>query len=66
MIIRLNGQPRELDDATRLPDLLCALDLAPGTVVAEYNLRVLKSEEFDSVVLKDGDALELIRFVGGG
>jgi thiamine biosynthesis protein ThiS len=34
--------------------------------VVERNRNILHRDMFDRIVLKDGDELELIRFVGGG
>jgi sulfur carrier protein len=49
-----------------LLSFLETLDVSPGSVVVECNREILQRNKFDHVVLKDGDELELIRFVGGG
>jgi thiamine biosynthesis protein ThiS len=46
--------------------LLQTLKVPPGSVVVERNRNILHRDTLDRVVLKDGDELELIRFVGGG
>ena len=35
-------------------------------VVVELNLDIIAKEDLDSVVIKDEDAIEVLRFVGGG
>jgi sulfur carrier protein len=42
------------------------MELNPDTVVAECDGRIINRDEYDSLVLQDGNVLELIRFVGGG
>jgi sulfur carrier protein len=43
-----------------------SLDLNPDTIVAECEGRIIKRDEYDTLVLQEGNVLELIRFVGGG
>ncbi len=40
--------------------------LEPSQVVVEYNQKILKREYWKSTVLKEGDKLEIVSFVGGG
>lgn len=39
---------------------------SPQTVVVEINLEIIPRDALDSVLLKDGDSVEILRFVGGG
>ncbi|GAE86881.1 sulfur carrier protein ThiS [Acetivibrio straminisolvens] len=66
MFITLNGKQTEVANGTSLMDLICSKGLEPESVVIEYNQNVLRKEEWDSVVLKENDKLEVLRFVGGG
>ena len=66
MRIVLNGSARELDDGTRLVQLIEELGLRPGSVVVERNGEALVRSEMDAVTLADGDRLELVRAVAGG
>lgn len=68
MAIKLivNGQQREAVDGTTGADLLAALGIAPGAIVAEVNGDVVKREEFLARILANGDVLELVTLVGGG
>jgi len=64
--IKLNGKAYAVEQRMDILSLLEALKVSPGSVVVERNRKILHRNMFDRVVLKDGDELELIRFVGGG
>ena len=66
MIITCNGETKELNPDTTLVSFIRDMDLNPDTVVAECDGRIIKRDEYDTLVLTDGNNLELIRFVGGG
>ncbi|MFH1039482.1 MAG: sulfur carrier protein ThiS [PVC group bacterium] len=66
MNISLNGKQREVEADLSLSGLLKELKLSPDTLCVEHNGRIVHREHFHKIVLKDGDALELVRFVGGG
>jgi sulfur carrier protein len=63
--IIVNGEPRELSDATTLRDLVQTFKLTPEKVAIELNRRLVKSEKYDTP-LKAGDEIEIVTFVGGG
>ncbi len=64
--VTVNGDPMELAEGTRLTDLLDQLKLKSELVVVELNLNILKREELANAVLKEGDQVEIVHFVGGG
>ena len=66
MKITCNGEIKEIQAATTLISFIRDMDLNPDTVVAECDGRIVKRNEYDSMVLSEGNVLELIRFVGGG
>ena len=66
MIIKLNGQDRELQAGTTVSDLLSELQIRPERVAVELNLNILERGEYSKACLKDGDLVEIIGFVGGG
>lgn len=66
MEILVNGQNEIVDDNTTVLDYLISKELNPDSVVVEYNLNILKSEEWNSKILKENDSLEVLSFVGGG
>ena len=66
MQIQVNGERRELKDESRLSDLLKELSLAPERVAVELNHQVVRRNEWLNTILKDGDRVEIVHFVGGG
>ncbi len=66
MKVMVNGEPTELENATTLGKLLEQLKLKPELVVVELNLNILKREQVPQAVLKEGDQVEIVHFVGGG
>jgi thiamine biosynthesis protein ThiS len=66
MKITCNGETKEIDTGTMLVTLIKNLDLNPDTVVAECDGRIIMRDEYDTLVLTEGNVIELVRFVGGG
>jgi thiamine biosynthesis protein ThiS len=66
MVISLNGEPYELPGPLTVSDLLTLLQIDPRRVAVEHNLVVLKRGTFDAVVVREGDQVEIVNFVGGG
>jgi sulfur carrier protein len=66
MQIQVNGERRELRDESRLSDLLKELSLAPERVAVELNHQVVRRNEWPNTILKEGDRVEIVHFVGGG
>jgi sulfur carrier protein len=62
----VNGKTREVEDSANLATYLASLGLNLQNLAVGYNGEVLKKERFSEVVLRDGDALEIVRPVGGG
>jgi sulfur carrier protein len=64
--ITVNGKACAFEQPMSILSLLETMKVPAGSVVVERNREILHRNLFDRVVLKDGDELELIRFVGGG
>jgi thiamine biosynthesis protein ThiS len=64
--ITLNGDAHEVAGPLTVADLLARLDIDPRRVAVEHNLIVLKRDAFGTTVVRDGDAVEIVNFVGGG
>jgi sulfur carrier protein len=63
--IRVNGQPKELADGTTVAQLIAQHNLTPDKVAVELNRRLIRAEKYDTI-LKSGDEVEIVTFVGGG
>jgi thiamine biosynthesis protein ThiS len=64
--IMLNGEPRRVPGPATAADLLRHLGLDPRTVVVELNRQIVRRPQLGDTALADGDAVELVHFVGGG
>ena len=66
MTITLNGDPFELTGPLTVTELLTRLDIDARRVAVEHNLFVLKRATFNETLVRDGDQIEIVNFVGGG
>ncbi|MBI5400126.1 sulfur carrier protein ThiS [Candidatus Saganbacteria bacterium] len=66
MEIKVNGKSSQVKDKSRVSGLLRHLKIPVKTCAIELNGRILKREEFSSVVIKPGDNVEIIRLMAGG
>ena len=66
MTIRLNGEPHEIAGPVTISALLADLNVDPRRVAVEHNLVIVKRDRYDSVMIGDGDEIEIVNFVGGG
>lgn len=65
MVILINGEKKEVSAGT-VEQLLRELGIRPGRVVVELNHDVISREAHAATPLKEGDAVEIVQFVGGG
>jgi sulfur carrier protein len=64
--ISVNGEAREVSAETRVVDLLRTLGISTPRVAVEYNREILPKPRYGETVLREGDAVEIVQFVGGG
>jgi sulfur carrier protein len=64
--IIVNGKRDTVEQRTSLGDFLVFKKIDPAVAVVEINRSIVKKEDFDKTVLNSGDAVEVLRFVGGG
>ena len=65
MVVKVNGDAREVPEGQSVRALLQAAGLTPEKVAVELNRRLLRSDRYDTP-LKQGDEVEIVTFVGGG
>lgn len=65
MLIKVNGQDKEVPEGESILSLLDAFKLTPDKVAVELNRRLVKTAQYANA-LKDGDEVEIVTFVGGG
>jgi thiazole synthase len=66
LTIILNGDPHEVTRPLTVSELLSQLEIDARRVAVEHNLVVLKRATFDDTVVREGDQVEIVNFVGGG
>lgn len=66
MQVTVNGDTKTLDGEISIHDFLAGLGLDPTKVAVERNLEIVPKSTFREVTLADGDALEIVHFIGGG
>jgi thiamine biosynthesis protein ThiS len=66
LAIVVNGEERRVHGPASLLDLLAHLGLDPRTVVVELNREIVRRPKLGETALANGDAVELVHFVGGG
>jgi len=66
MKLVVNGEVKEFDENLTLLQLLEELNLVDRVMAAAVNMDIVKQDNWNKYILKDGDSLELLDFVGGG
>lgn len=65
-MITVNGEKREGMEGINASELLKRCDYDSATVVVECNEEIIPRENLSEYIVKDGDTIEVIHFVGGG
>jgi sulfur carrier protein len=66
MVLRINGESREIPQLDSLAALVEHLDMKADRLAIELNRDIVPRDRWASTALKDGDSLEIVHFVGGG
>ncbi len=66
MNLTINGKEMELPEGMTIAAFLEDKSLQARSVVVEVNRSIVERENFTSHVLRDGDEVEIMRFIGGG
>ena len=64
--IILNGDRFELNGPLTVSQLLSWLEIDPRRVAIEHNLTVVRRAAYDGTLVREGDQVEIVNFVGGG
>jgi len=67
--LQINGQLRQFapqEMPATLAALLEKLGVGPSTVVAEIDGQIVRPEDFAQTAVREGQTIELIKFMGGG
>ena len=66
MTLTINGTATDVKEGLTVEGLLKELDIEPGRVAVEVNMNIIKKVNYQECLLKDGDSVEIVNFVGGG
>lgn len=64
--VRINGEPRRIASGSTIASLVAEIGLDPTRVAVERNLEIVPRSTLADVAVVDGDAYEIVHFVGGG
>ncbi|HIV33981.1 MAG TPA: sulfur carrier protein ThiS [Candidatus Blautia intestinigallinarum] len=65
-MIRVNGEEFPLRSGMNVRELIEEMDFDETKIAVEYNGEILPKSDYEKTVLKEGDVLEVVSFVGGG
>ncbi len=66
IVLQVNGKQVELEAPTPLLAYLEGLGVSPRAVAVEHNGEIIERDAYATTTLADGDAVEIVRMVGGG
>jgi thiamine biosynthesis protein ThiS len=66
IVLQINGKEVRLDGPTALLAYLESLGVSARAVAVERNGVIIERDAYASTTLGDGDAVEIVRMVGGG
>jgi sulfur carrier protein len=67
MFITVSGEKKEVKDGLRLEELIEQENVqTPQYVTVSLNDEFIETQDRDKIVLKDGDTVEFLYFMGGG
>jgi thiamine biosynthesis protein ThiS len=64
--IIINGEEKKINPNISVTNLISKLELDIEKIAVELNQEILHLENHSKTILKEGDELEIIHFVGGG
>ncbi|MBP5378113.1 MAG: sulfur carrier protein ThiS [Ruminococcus sp.] len=64
-MVKINGELFDKDGKT-VAEMLTDMDISGQRVAVELNEAIVPKAKYGETVLKDGDKVEVVRFVGGG
>jgi sulfur carrier protein len=64
-MVKINGELLDKDGRT-VSEMLADMDINVQHVAVELNEEIVPKAKYGETVLKDGDCVEVVRFVGGG
>jgi thiamine biosynthesis protein ThiS len=66
LTITLNGEPCRIEGDAHLSALIERLKMRPQRIAVEINRQIVPKSDYAATILRAGDEVEIINFVGGG
>lgn len=66
MQITVNGEAKKIESSVTVSELVVLLGLDTRRVAIERNCEIISRSSYDTTQVKDGDAIEIVQFIGGG
>jgi len=66
MTVRVNGEAKDIADGLTVAGLIEQLGLGRTRVAVEVNKELAVKKKWAETVLREGDKIEIVTFVGGG
>ena len=66
MTVTINGEIKELESEVTLDRLLELFSLPSKRIAVELNREVVRRTDWERIIVKDADKIEVVHFVGGG
>ena len=65
-MIYLNGKPEDIPEGISLAELVRERQYCLDYIAAELNGEIVPNQQYKDTILRSGDKLEIVSFVGGG
>ena len=66
IVLQVNGKEVELDGPITVLAYIEKLGVSPRAVAVEHNGTIIERDAYATTTLREGDAVEIVRMVGGG
>lgn len=66
VVIRVNGTEEACSEEMTVMEYVSAKGYRTNRIAVERNGQIVPKNAYESTVIKDGDSLEVVSFVGGG
>ena len=66
MKLIINGEEKVVDNNKSINQIMIDLEIIDKVMACAVNMDIVKKEQWNSFIPKDGDKIELLQFVGGG
>jgi len=66
LTIQFNGQPKTVNEGTTIEDLIQSAGVPVKFCAVERNLEIVPKGHYATILVVDGDSIEVVTLVGGG